>query len=154
MSNYDAIKAMVLAFIFSILAYFEPIKSFLTVMVICYVANLFFGISESVIRQGKELDIKKFTRSVVEVLIYLAIVLLIFMITKEMEEYDYAKTIVKGFVMLVIYAYMVNILKNAKSLYPKSQPLAIAYEVLSIKFIEKFMPWARDFLKKDRDEKE
>lgn len=115
----------------AICSVFTPIEDAIYVLFLAFIFNIIVGISQDKRVNKKEFNIKKAFDAITQLFLYYALIYLIHTTGFKMKDDTVATTGVKWVTYIVVYFYATNILRNAKSMYPKNKAIAFMYDVLS-----------------------
>ena len=149
---FDTIRNLFITITSVLIGYFAPLKDIVFVIFFVFLLNCIFGLVAGVGVQGEKFSLKKFSRCIMETLVFYVIVLSIFVVGEKMGNQDGALQCISGVVYAIIYFYSVNILRNTHKLLPKSKVVSFLYYVLSFEVIKK-IPYLQQFQEK-KDEVE
>lgn len=152
MEIIDAFKTFILLSVATIMSYLQPIENLLSVVSLLYLLNLIIAIIADLKANSAPPNMRKFLQSIIELCWYLVFILLIFIVADRMNVDDGALHVIKGVVWLIIYFYGVNILKNARTITPRNKLIKVLYQMFSIYFIDKVIPWAKKFIIEQKNE--
>ncbi len=144
------IKAYLITFVGALFTLLAPIYYFIVAMLILFGANFVFGRIAAVVHD-EPWSFKKAFKFFYHVAIFLAVIVLIFLVGYCMNNEKEAIALVKIFCYLTIYIFGTNIFRNLCNIAPKGSSwyklFDLCYYVLNVKFIEKF-----SFIKKWQEE--
>jgi len=128
---YDFIKPIIVLILSAIISVILPVKEVLILLLSAAFFNWFIGYMTDIHVNAAKFSIKKAFEAITQILLYGGLATFIkfsfFMLGDDVT----GETIVKYMTYIVIYYYVVNILKNSKEIYPKSKALKLMYEILT-----------------------
>lgn len=110
---------------------FTPIEDAIYILFLAFVFNVITGIAEDKIVKKQDFKIKKAFEAITQLFFYYALIFLIYTAGFKMNDEAVATTGVKWVTYVVVYFYLTNAVRNAKSIYPTNKALSFMYEVLS-----------------------
>jgi phage-related holin len=138
-----------------VMAYFEPIRALLMLVVILFICDFVTGVLKShKTTHSWKLKSKKLRWSFVKMFIYLLIMSLTFAICEMMQlSKETALSVVKVEVWCIIYVEGLSIIENLLIIFPRDRFLKFMHYLLSVEFL-KFIPVLSKFLKEEEKEDE
>lgn len=123
-----------IATISPILGYFTPTKGFVVALIIMFAFNIWAGMRADgvVIVRCKNFSFKKFKNALVELILYLTIVEIVFVIMTQCGDKNAALIVIKGLTYVFGYVYLQNAFKNLIIAYPRNIALRIIYHVIRL----------------------
>lgn len=137
-----------------ILGYFTPTKGFVFSLVMMFSFNIWAGMRAdgvSIVR-CKNFSFRKFKNALCELILYLFIVDIIFVIMKNCGDDQAAIVVVKSLTYVFMYVYLQNAFRNLIIAYPRELALRIIYHVIRLEFTRALPSYLQPII--DRLEKE
>lgn len=119
-------------------AYLTPTAGFMYALVIMFAFNIWAGMRADgvAIVRCKNFSFRKFKNALCELLLYLFIVEIIFVIMKNCGDDQAAIVVVKSLTYVFMYVYLQNAFRNLIKAYPKKIALRIIYHVIRLEFTQ------------------
>ena len=117
--------------------YFAPIHNLWLCILIVWIINFFVGYITGMLRNKESFSRRKAMDTMREVLVYLALNALMFVIGERMHKED---VIIQGLNIITwafIYFYLMNIFQNLRKLMPKSKGIEYVHNFISAEFLKK-----------------
>lgn len=147
---WDSIKILWGNALAAILAYFAPIDSEFTVLVILFSANFIVGLLTDLIANGDGFKIKKAFRCILELTCFVCFIAAMYSIGKVKGAQDGTIQCVSYVTWVVIWFYTCNVLRNLCALFSTGsiphKVFSLLYFVVSVEFI-KNIPFLSNYLK-------
>lgn len=134
--NSENMRIILVTSFSPILGYFTPTKGFLFSLVMMFSFNIWAGMRAdgvSIVR-CKNFSFRKFKNALCELLLYLFIVEIIFVIMKNCGDDQAAIVVVKSLTYVFMYVYLQNAFRNLIIAYPRKLALRIIYHVIRLEF--------------------
>lgn len=146
-----SIKSVAVVAISSLLAFIAPIQMDLLVVIVMCLGNFIIGLFESYIVKNEAFSMKKFRAAMVELLVYVGITIFIYFVFSLKGIIDSAIYCSNTISYSVIYFLGINMLRNMRSMMPKSKVIKFLYYVGAFEFAKKlpFISEFNDFDKKN-----
>lgn len=148
----DAIRRVIIGILSAVFAFLKPIGNDLTIMLLLFAANAFFGVVADIC-QGEGWNKKKFQQAFIECLLFFTFVCLIFIIGYLKHNMAGALQCVSFVSYSLIYYYGTNICRNMMQILPDfsigHKAFAFIYSVLSVEFV-KNVPFLSEYLKHNK----
>lgn len=141
MFSIDQLR-LVCATIYSTLAaYFTPTKGFLFALVIMFGFNIWAGMRADgvTIVRCKNYSHSKFKNALGELLLYLAIIQLVYVVMSSVGDSPAALVVLKTITYVFVYVYLQNSFKNLVLAYPTNKSFRIMYHVIRLE-LRRAMP--------------
>ena len=139
------------ATIFSaILAFATPTEGFVLALIIAFGFNIFCGMRAdgvSVVR-CKNFSVSKFKNAILEMLLYVAIVYVIYGIMLGCNDGTEALFAIKMLTYIFCYVYICNAFKNLIKAYPKNVAFRVIYYILRFEFAKALPSYWRPILER------
>lgn len=152
----DAIKNTLIGIALAVLAYLRPLQGELSSLFLIFFINFVAGYLSGMIANHENFEIKKALRCIGEATVFFAFCTCIYAIGKFKKEEPGALQCVSFVTYVVIYFYMVNIIKNLMKIFKEGTTpwmiFAFLYYVLRFKFIER-IPYLKEYLNTKHNEK-
>lgn len=152
----DALKNTVIGIVLAVLAYLRPLQGELSSLFLIFFINFAAGYLSGMIANHENFEIKKALRCIGEATVFFAFCTCIYAIGKFKNEEPGALQCVSFVTYVVIYFYMVNIIKNLEKMFKEGTTpwmiFAFLYYVLRFKFIER-IPYLKEYLNTKHNEK-
>jgi hypothetical protein len=146
--KFDYIQALSIAAVTAISAYFDSTITFLAALLIAFIFNILAGFRADEVKLTiqrifppiflKNFQGNKFKDSLMELLIITFVTYLLKTLADLMKYQQQSAYIVQLLMAIAIYVYLRNGLKNLKTVYPKNKFIAIVYFLLAFKFRQLF----------------
>lgn len=135
-------------------AYLTPTAGFMYALVIMFAFNIWAGMRADgvAIVRCKNFSFRKFKNALCELLLYLFIVEIIFVIMKNCGDDQAAIVVVKSLTYVFMYVYLQNAFRNLIIAYPRELALRIIYHVIRLEFTRALPSYLQPII--DRLEKE
>lgn len=135
-------------------AYLTPTAGFMYALVIMFAFNIWAGMRADgvAIVRCKNFSFRKFKNALCELLLYLFIVEIIFVIMKNCGDDQAAIVVVKSLTYVFMYVYLQNAFRNLIIAYPRKLALRIIYHVIRLEFTRALPSYLQPII--DRLEKE
>lgn len=134
--NLEQWRIIVISTVSPVLGYLTPTKGFVYALVVMFAFNIWAGMRADgvAIVRCKNFSFRKFKNALCELLLYLFIVEVIFVIMKNCGDDQAAIVIVKTLTYVFMYVYLQNAFRNLIVAYPKELALRIIYHVIRLEF--------------------
>lgn len=119
-----------------ILSIFAPIGVSIYVLSFFFVINFFLGFQTDRLVYKNDFSLEKVKRGVMLFILYFALLFIINISLSLYGENDLAITVPKFFTWIACYWYLVNIIRNAKLIFPSSESLKFFYNLLTIQILD------------------
>lgn len=119
-----------------ILGYLTPTKGFAFALVVMFAFNIWAGMRADgvAIVRCKNFSFRKFKNALCELVLYLFITEMIFVIMKNCGDDQAAIIAVKSLTYVFMYVYLQNAFRNLIVAYPRKLALRIIYHVIRFEF--------------------
>lgn len=114
-----------------------PVRETLILLFVSFVFNIITGIITDVHVNKAKFNLKKAFNAVSQLTFYATCVVFLNYGTTLINEENIGIVAVKWLTYIVVYFYLTNIFKNARQVYPKSQPINFIYELLSTELFDR-----------------
>ena len=135
--KYDSIKPVMVALIAWMCSILSPIEGAIYVLSFAFALNFFLGLRESVKVEKNQFSLKKAFDSLIQLVVYLALIFLINKTFTQFGDLGAAQTGTKWATYIVVYFYCTNITRNAALIWPKLEVFKFLYELLTTKIFDK-----------------
>lgn len=134
--NLENMRIILVTSFSPILGYFTPTKGFVFSLVMMFSFNIWAGMRADgvAIVRCKNFSFRKFKNALCELLLYLFIVEIIFVIMKNCGDDQAAIVVVKSLTYVFMYVYLQNAFRNLIIAYPRELALRIIYHVIRLEF--------------------
>ena len=119
-----------------ILSIFAPIGVSIYVLSFFFVINFFLGFQADRLVHKADFSLEKVRKGVMLFILYFALLFIINVSLSLYGEDDLAVTVPKFFTWIACYWYLVNIIRNAKLIFPSSEGLKFFYNLLTIQILD------------------
>ena len=119
-----------------ILSIFAPIGVSIYVLSFFFVINFFLGFQADRLVHKNDFSLEKVRKGVMLFILYFALLFIINVSLSLYGEDDLAVTVPKFFTWIACYWYLVNIIRNAKLIFPSSEGLKFFYNLLTIQILD------------------
>ena len=119
-----------------ILSIFAPIGVSIYVLSFFFVVNFFLGFQTDRLVYKNDFSLEKVKKGVMLFILYFALLFIINVSLSLYGEDDLAVTVPKFFTWIACYWYLVNIIRNAKLIFPSSEGLKFFYNLLTIQILD------------------
>ena len=119
-----------------ILSIFAPIGVSIYVLSFFFVINFFLGFQADRLVHKADFSLEKVRKGVMLFILYFVLLFIINVSLSLYGEDDLAITIPKFFTWIACYWYLVNIIRNAKLIFPSSEGLKFFYNLLTIQILD------------------
>ncbi len=131
----ERIKDIIVATCMVICSIVAPIKTALIVLGVCALFNFIIGWKTDVHVYKRDFSTSKAFNSIKMLLFWAFTCLVVHLTINLFGEEDLANVFLKYLTWIVSYWYLVNVLKNAKKLFPKSESIKFVYDLVTIEII-------------------
>lgn len=119
-----------------ILSVFAPIGIPVFILSLFFLVNIFIGYHTDRIVNKKDFNLDKIGKGFMLLLLYFALLFIINIALSLYNEEHLALTIPKFITWIASYFYLINIVRNAKQVFPTNEGLKFFYEILTIQVLE------------------
>lgn len=134
--NFENMRIILVTSFSPILGYFTPTKGFVFSLVMMFSFNIWAGMRTdgvSIVR-CKNFSFRKFKNALCELILYLFIVEMIFIIMKNCGDEKASIIVIKSLTYVFMYVYLQNAFRNLIKAYPTNVALRIIYHVIRLEF--------------------
>lgn len=152
--NFENMRIILVTSFSPILGYFTPTKGFVFSLVMMFSFNIWAGMRAdgvSIVR-CKNFSFRKFKNALCELILYLFIVEIIFIIMKNCGDDQAAIVVVKSLTYVFMYVYLQNAFRNLIIAYPRELALRTIYHIIRLEFTRALPSYLQPII--DRLEKE
>ena len=128
----DFIKLAWLVFISVI----SPIRIAVWVLLLFFTLNFFVGYKSDQIANRREFSLKKAFDGIRLLILYYALIFIVNMALGLYNEMALAEGATKFLTWIVSYWYLVNIIRNARLVFPENEGLKFLYDLLTVQILE------------------
>ena len=146
----EQIRWIVVSVISTLLSFFTPTSQFLLSLIIMFSFNIWCGMRADgvAIRRCKNFSMKKFVKSLVELILYIVIILLVFTVMRLCGDEGSSLIAIKSLTYVFMYVYLQNSFKNLIQAYPDVMALHIIYHVIRLEFQRAMPQRVQDIIKR------
>ena len=119
-----------------LISIFTPISISIYILTVFFTINFFIGFHTDRLVNGIDFKLDKVRKGILLLLLYFVLLFMINISLSLYGEEDLAMSIPKFFTWSACYWYLVNILRNTKQLFPKSNGIKFFYDILTIKVFD------------------
>lgn len=118
-----------------IISIFAPIRVAILVLMFFFFINFMVGFKNDEIVHNKDFSLKKAFEGIKLLMLYYAIIFLVFVALSLFNENELAESATKFISWIVCYWYLVNVLRNAKEIFPWSRGLKFMYDLMTVEVL-------------------
>lgn len=119
-----------------IISVISPIRIAVWVLLVFFTVNFFVGYKSDVQINKRDFSLKKAFDGVKQLILYYALIFIVNMTLGLYEETNLAEAATKFMTWIVSYWYLVNILRNAREVFPGNETLKFLYDLLTVQVLE------------------
>ena len=119
-----------------IISVISPIRIAVWVLLVFFTVNFFVGYKSDVQINKRDFSLKKAFDGVKQLILYYALIFIVNMALGLYEETNLAEAATKFMTWIVSYWYLVNILRNAREVFPGNETLKFLYDLLTVQVLE------------------
>ena len=119
-----------------IISVISPIRIAVWVLLVFFTVNFFVGYKSDVQINKRDFSLKKAFDGVKQLILYYTLIFIVNMALGLYEETNLAESATKFMTWIVSYWYLVNILRNARDVFPGNETLKFLYDLLTIQVLE------------------
>ncbi len=119
-----------------IISVISPIRIAVWVLLVFFTVNFFVGYKSDVQVNKRDFSLKKAFDGVKQLILYYALIFIVNMALGLYEETNLAEAATKFMTWIVSYWYLVNILRNAREIFPGNETLKFLYDLLTVQVLE------------------
>lgn len=119
-----------------IISVISPIRIAVWVLLVFFTVNFFVGYKSDVQINKRDFSLKKAFDGVKQLILYYALIFIVNMTLGLYEETNLAEGATKFMTWIVSYWYLVNILRNAREVFPGNETLKFLYDLLTVQVLE------------------
>ena len=119
-----------------IISVISPIRTSIVLLLIFFTINFFVGLKSDIDVHGRDFSLKKAFDAVKQLILYYALIFIVNMALGLYNEPSLAEGATKFMTWIVSYWYLVNILRNAREIFPANDALKFLYELLTIQVLD------------------
>lgn len=119
-----------------IISVISPIRIAVWVLLVFFTVNFFVGYKNDVQINKRDFSLKKAFDGVKQLILYYALIFIVNMALGLYEEANLAEAATKFMTWIVSYWYLVNILRNAREIFPGNETLKFLYDLLTVQVLE------------------
>ena len=146
--SMEQLRIIVVGAISSLLAIITPTKGFMVALILMAGFNIWCGMRADgvVIRTCKNFDKKKFRGALLELLLYVAIILLIRSVMWLCGDGSESMYAVKTLAYIFMYVYLQHSFRNLTIAYPHNMAIWFIYLFIRLEFAKMFPSYLRPLL--------
>jgi hypothetical protein len=133
----EHLKSLFAISIAAILAYFEPVQSVLTAILLLIAINFVVGLTADLLIRRNAFRFTKAFACIREASIFLFLLATAYFVGDHLKAKEEIVQAISTIAYTLTYFYSVNILKNLRQIFPESKPIAVCYDLLSIEILKK-----------------
>ena len=134
----DRLKDLVCVVLGIIIGVLAPMKASIVALLIGFGLNFFIGWKADS-HEGAKFSMKKARDSIKLVFFWAVGAGSLYTIISVFGELDFAKMAIKYFTWIVCYWYLVNVLRNARIIFPNSEAVKFIYAVATVEILNLMM---------------
>lgn len=119
-----------------IISVISPIRIAVWVLLVFFTLNFFVGYKSDQIANRREFSLKKAFDGIRLLILYYALIFIVYMTLGLYNEMALAEGATKFLTWIVSYWYLVNILRNAREIFPGNETLKFLYDLLTVQVLE------------------
>ena len=146
----EDLKTIIIVSLSSLMAYLSPINGILFAVTFAFVLNFMVGYTTGMRVNKESFDLKKAFSCIKEACVFFVIVASVYTIGEHLNNSNEALTSISIVTYVVLYFYAVNVFKNLRRLFPRSQWIAFCYWLISFEFVKK-VPFLESFLNQKKE---
>lgn len=137
-------------------AFFTPTKGFFFMLIIMFSFNVVCGMRADGITliRCKNFSMKKFGNALVELILYLVIIQVLYLVMKHAGDASEAMILIKTVSYVFCYVYLQNSFKNLINAYPENKGFRIIYHVIRFEFLKAMPATVSEAIEKFNKEEE
>lgn len=139
-----SIWATVVGWLMYVLIYLLPIKDLMYCISVTFAINFLAGYIVGMVLQKEHFQIRKGLWAFAEASFFMAFLILLFVLGDWTKQSAHIFKAINISTWAWIYFYSINILRNAKRIFPDSKPIAFLYYILSLECV-KSIPYLKNF---------
>ena len=112
--NFEQMRIIAVSIISPVMAITTPIKGFIWSLVVMFAFNIFAGMRADgvVIKHCKNFSFKKFKNALIELLLYLLIIEVVYIVMRSCGDESSALIVIKTLTYVFMYVYLQNAFRN------------------------------------------
>lgn len=119
-----------------IISVISPIRIAVWVLLVFFTVNFFVGYKSDVQVNKRDFSLKKAFDGVKQLILYYALIFIVNMALGLYEETNLAEAATKFMTWIVSYWYLVNILRNAREIFPGNETLKFLYDLSTVQVLD------------------
>lgn len=127
----EILKPIIIAIVTWVCSMLSPVDSTMYLFIGAFTFNIVMGLVTAVNAKGEKFSMKKFWEAFTQLVFYIVVVAFVYWVGKSQGDALFYETGTKWVTYIVMYAYALNIVKNAHILWPKNKAIAMLYKLLS-----------------------
>ncbi len=134
--NMEQVRMVVASGVSSLLGFLTPTSGFIMALVIAFGFNVWCGMRADGVSvvNCRRFKFSKFSNAIFEVLIYLFILEVVFVVMGLCGDKGAGLVAIKTLTYIFCYVYLQNSFRNLVMAYPKNMALRIVYHVIRLEF--------------------
>ncbi len=136
MNIWDKIEEIIKIGWLVIISIFAPIKVAIIVLTGVFTVNIFVGFKNDKIVHGRDFSLKKMFSGVQLLLLLYVFIFVAHSTISLFDEEVLANEVTKFTTWVMVWFYMVNILSNAKEIFPDSRLILFLYNFMTIQVLD------------------
>lgn len=119
-----------------IISIISPIRIAVWVLLLFFTLNFFVGYKSDQIANRREFSLKKAFDGIRLLILYYALIFIVYMALGLYNEMELAEGATKFLTWVICYWYLVNIIRNARLVFPENEGLKFIYEILTVQVLD------------------
>lgn len=119
-----------------IISVFAPIAIPIYILSLFFILNIFVGYHADRIVNQRNFSLEKIGKGISLLILYFILLFIINISLSLYDEIELSETIPKFFTWVASYFYLINIIRNAKLIYPENIGLKFFYKILTIQIFD------------------
>ena len=119
-----------------VISVISPIRIAVWVLLVFFTVNFFVGYKSDVQVNKRDFSLKKAFDGVKQLILYYTLIFIVYMTLGLYEETNLAEAATKFMTWIVSYWYLVNIIRNARLVFPENEGLKFLYDLLTVQILE------------------
>lgn len=134
--NFEQMRIIAVSIISPVMAITTPIKGFIWSLVVMFAFNIFAGMRADgvAIKHCKNFSFKKFKNALIELLLYLLIIEVVYIVMRSCGDESSALIVIKTLTYVFMYVYLQNAFRNLILAYPQKIAFRVVYHIIRFEF--------------------
>lgn len=134
--NFEQMRIIAVSIISPVMAITTPIKGFIWSLVVMFAFNIFAGMRADgvAIKHCKNFSFKKFKNALIELLLYLLIIEVVYIVMRSCGDESAALIVIKTLTYVFMYVYLQNAFRNLILAYPQKIAFRVVYHIIRFEF--------------------